>query len=97
MALGLRLILGAATDLISRLPFGIGPLLAALTGPLATLLSIGTGAGLSAIIVALAWVRFRPLAAAALSAAAAAFIYVPAALAHAYRDAPLAPRGARAR
>ena len=33
MALGLRLILGAATDLISRLPFGIGPLLAALTGP----------------------------------------------------------------
>mmetsp|Transcript_38402 Transcript_38402/g.120961 ORF Transcript_38402/g.120961 Transcript_38402/m.120961 type:complete len:483 (+) Transcript_38402:190-1638(+) len=97
MALGLRLILGAATDLISRLPFGIGPLLAALTGPLATLLSIGTGAGLSAIIVALAWVRFRPLAAAALSAAAAAFIYVPAALARAHRVAPLAPRGARAR
>lgn len=59
--LGLKLILSCIPALLRLAPLGIGQLLAPLAGIATSTIALGVSVGLSGTIIAIAWLRFRPV------------------------------------
>lgn len=89
MAVGFKLILRTIDAIASLVPFGIGSILASLTSTIGTFVALGSSAGVSTLVIAIAWLRFRPVAAALVAAAAAATSLAPILLARAHANTPL--------
>ena len=79
MWLGGYLLLSWAPALASLAPL-LGPLLSSLVGAGVAVLSLGGALGASLLVVAAAWLRFRPLHSALLAGLAAALVRAHAAL-----------------
>lgn len=67
----------------------VGSILASLTSTIGTFVALGSSAGVSTLVIAIAWLRFRPVAAALVAAAAAATSLAPILLARAHANTPL--------
>lgn len=65
--IGLNLILSCIPALVKLLPFGVGTILQPLALIATSTIAMGVSVGLSAAVVAVAWIRFRPLLATGLA------------------------------
>ena len=65
--IGLNLLLSCIPALVKLMPFGIGDFLEPLAHIASSTIALGASFGLSAAVIAVAWLRFRPLLAAGLA------------------------------
>lgn len=69
---GLNLFLSCIPALLGMVPFGIGALLEPLAHIATSSIALGASFGLSAAVISVAWLRFRPLLAVGLAVASGA-------------------------